>query len=346
LTEALVQAGHDVTLFASGDSVTDAELVACCPEALRLDPNSVDRLAHHVVQLERVLAQADRFDLVHWHVDYLHYPLSVRQHYAHLTTLHGRLDIPDLAAIYEHYAGVPVVSISDAQRAPMPWINWVGTVYHGVPESLYRFQSKPGTYLAFLGRISPEKRVDRAIRIAEATGIPLKVVAKVDPADREYFASIEPLLQSPMVEFLGEIGDREKSEFLGGALGLLFPIDWPEPFGLAVIESLACGTPVVAYDRGSLGELLGSGDGGFLVRGFDEAVRAVLALPVIDRRGCRRLFLERFTARRMAADYVRLYQRLIEEKSIHVARLADRLPRIDHRGERRVLHPRQVDAAG
>jgi glycosyltransferase involved in cell wall biosynthesis len=346
LTEALVEMGHEVTLFASGDSVTDADLVPCCRTALRLDPTSIDPLAHHVVQLERVLALADRFDLVHWHVDYLHYPVSVRQRYAHVTTLHGRLDIPELAAIYERYPGVPVVSISNAQRAPIPWANWVGTVHHGVPESLYRFEPKPGEYLAFLGRISPEKRVDRAIRIAEATGVPLKVAAKVDPADREYFAGIEPMFASPMVEFIGEISDREKSDFLGGALGLLFPIDWPEPFGLAVIEALACGTPVVAYERGSLPELLRGGRGGFLVNGFDEAVRAVLALPTVDRRGCRRLFLERFTARRMATDYVRLYQRLIEEKSTHVARSAGRIPRIDHRGQRRVLHSREVDAAG
>jgi glycosyltransferase involved in cell wall biosynthesis len=346
LTEALVQLGHEVTLFASGDSVTGAELVACCPEALRLDPNSVDPLAHHVVQLERVLAHADQFDLIHWHVDYLHYPFSIRQQYAHVTTLHGRLDLPELAMIYQQYSGVPVVSISDAQRVPIPWANWVGTVYHGLPESLYAFRPSPGKYLAFLGRISPEKRVDRAIRIAAATGIPLKVAAKVDAVDREYFATIEPLFDHPLVDFIGEIGESGKSDFLGGALGLLFPIDWPEPFGLAVIESLACGTPVVAYDGGSLPELLGSGEGGFIVREFDEAVQAVRSLAAIDRRRCRRLFLERFTARRMATDYVRLYQRLIEENSTHVARSADRVPRIDHRGERRVLHPRKIDAAG
>jgi len=250
LTEELVRLGHDVTLFASGDSRTSAKLVAPCSQALRLDADCRDQMAYHMILLDQVFERIKDFDIVHFHIDYLHYPLSRRATTAHVTTLHGRLDLPELATLYRRFPDVPLVSISDAQRRPIASANWQGTVYHGLPRDLYEFHPATGKYLAFLGRISPEKRVDRAIEIACRSGLPLKIAAKVDPADREYFkCEIEPLLDDPLVEFIGEIDDRQKSEFLGGALALLFPIDWPEPFGLVMIESMASGTPVIGWKR-------------------------------------------------------------------------------------------------
>ena len=312
LTEELVAQGHDVTLFASGDSRTAAELAPVCPRSLRLDPGCIDQLAHHLLMLEQVLQRADEFDVIHFHVDYLHFPLSRRARYPHVTTLHGRLDLPDLAPLYEEFDEEPLVSISDSQRLPLPWVNWLATVYHGLPRGLYRFHPERGSYLACLGRISPEKRIDRAIEIAKQVGIPLRIAAKVDKADQEYFDTvIEPLLHDPLVEFVGEIADDEKNAFLGNAHALLFPIDWPEPFGLVMIEAMACGTPVIAYSHGSVPEVMEQGRTGYIVEGLDDAVEAVRRLPRLSRARCREVFEERFTAARMARDYVAVYERLV-----------------------------------
>jgi glycosyltransferase involved in cell wall biosynthesis len=315
LTEELVRQGHDVTLFASGDSLTSARLVAPCPRSLRLDARCVDRLAHHILELELVLQELNRFDIVHFHTDYLHFPLVRRQALPHLTTLHGRLDLPDLVPLYQEFSEVPVVSISNAQRQPLQWINWQGTVYHGLPEDLYRCHEAPGTYLAFLGRLSPEKGVDRAIEIAKRVGMELKISAKIDSADRAYFGEVvAPLLRHPLVTYLGEIGDGDKGEFLGNASALLFPIDWPEPFGLVMIEAMACGTPVIAYRRGSVPELVQDGVTGFIVDDMEEAIQATERAPMLDRARCRQWFERHFSARRMAEEYVAIYQRLIDSQ--------------------------------
>lgn len=313
LTEELVRQGHQVTLFASGDSVTRARLVPGCPSSLRLNPNCIDQLAHHLVMLETVFRMRDEFDLIHFHVDYLHFPWSRRSPVPQLTTLHGRLDIPDLQPVYAEFTEMPVVSISHAQRAPLPDADWIGTVHHGLPRHLYTFRPRPAGYLAFVGRISPEKGADRAIRIARAAGLPLKIAAKVDAADRDYFHStVKPLLGGASdVEFIGEVGEREKNVLLGHALALLFPIDWPEPFGLVMIEAMACGTPVVAFPGGSVAEIMEDGVTGFVVQTVEEAVRAVARVPSLDRRRCREVFERRFTAERMAWDYVRLYERVV-----------------------------------
>jgi glycosyltransferase involved in cell wall biosynthesis len=315
LTEELVRQGHEVTLFASGDSVTQAELVAACPRSLRLDEGCIDQLAHHVLMLEQVFRQARHFDVLHFHCDYLHFPLSRRSRVAHVTTLHGRLDLPDLKPVYREFAEQPVISISDAQRRPLSWANWLGTVYHGLPLDLHTFRPGPGQYLAFLGRVSPEKRVDRAIEIARAVGMPLKIAAKVDRADREYYETkIKPMLREAgsLVEFLGEVGGQAKDEFLGNAHALLFPIDWPEPFGLVMIEAMACGTPVIAYPMGSVPEVMTDGVTGFVVDGIDAAARAVGRVGELSRRRCREVFEEQFSAARMARDYVALYGRLVD----------------------------------
>ncbi len=317
LTEELVAQGHEVTLFASGDSETRARLMPCSRRSLRLDPDCVDPIAPHLVMVERVMRQADRFDVVHFHIDYLHFPLSARFLGKHLTTLHGRLDIPELRPLYREYPAQPVVSISDAQRRPLAHANWLGTVYHGLPPSLYTFRPGPGAYLAFLGRVSPEKRLDRAIAIALASGLPLRIAAKVDKPDRDYFQTvIQPLLRQAgkQVEFLGEVGGTDKDEFLGNARALLFPIDWPEPFGLAMIEALACGTPVIAFRRGSVPEVMEDGVTGYIVDSVEEAVRAVARLDQVHRTACRRVFEERFSAERMARDYLAVYRRLLEAK--------------------------------
>ncbi|MBV9104591.1 MAG: glycosyltransferase family 4 protein [Verrucomicrobia bacterium] len=315
LTEELVQQGHEVVLFASGDSVTRAQLVPVSQRALRLEgPHVVDRIAHHVRMLEMVHRRVLDFDLVHFHIDYLHFPLATRFPTAALTTLHGRLDIPDLIPLFQEFPKVNLVSISNTQRKALGWANWRGTVYHGLPIGLYRFQEKPGSYLAFLGRISPEKRVDRAIKIAQRTGVKLKIAAKVDAVDREYFETeIRPLLDDPLIEFVGEIGEAEKNEFLGNALALLFPIDWPEPFGLVMIEAMACGTPTIAYRHGSVSELLENNKTGFIVDNLQGAVNAVKQIPRLSRRTCREAFERRFSASRMASDYLAIYKSLLSD---------------------------------
>src|SRR5215813_11875894 len=317
LTEELVRQGHQVTLFATGDSVTQARLVEACPRSLRLDKQCIDQLAHHIVLLEQVFRQASAFDLIHFHIDYLHFPLSVRQHIPTVTTLHGRLDIPDLVPLYQMFPSMPMVSISDVQRAPLPWVNWLGTVYHGLPEHLYTFREAPGTYLAFLGRITPEKGVEQAIAIAQQAGIPLKIAAKVDRVDRDYFREVvRPLLHNnSLVEHIGEVGEDNKDIFLGEAYALLFPIDWPEPFGLVMIEAMACGTPVIAYPRGAVPEVLEDGVTGWIVEGIEEAVQAVGQVPALSRARCRQVFEERFSASRMARDYLRLYNKLLGGRS-------------------------------
>ena len=315
LTEELVRQGHEVTLFASGDSVTSARLIPCCPNSLRLDKGCVDPMPHHLVMLEQVYRQAHEFDVLHFHIDYLHYPVSRRHALTQVTTLHGRLDIPDLVPLYREYREMPVISISDAQRRPLPWINWKGTVRHGLPADLLPFCPKGGEYLAFLGRISPEKGVETAIAIARQSGIRLKIAAKVDKADVHFYENeIKPLLDGPLVEFIGEIREDEKREFLGQARALLFPINWEEPFGLVLIEAMSCGTPVIAFGRGSVPEVIQDGVCGFIVHDVEGAVRAAAQVGALSRSRCRSYFEERFSVARMAADHLAIYRRLIEER--------------------------------
>ena len=312
LTEELVAQGHEVTLFASADSTTSARLIGCSQRSLRLSEGSIDTLAHHVLMLECVGRHAQDFDILHFHIDYLHFPFTRRGGWTAVTTLHGRLDIPDLGPLYEEFQDMPVVSISDDQRRPLPHANWRATVHHGLPRDLYRLNDRPRPYLAFVGRISPEKRLDRAIEIAGRVGMPLRIAAKIDAADREYFeTSIRAKFSLPYVEYLGEIGEHEKQELLGGATALLFPIDWSEPFGLVMIEAMACGTPVIAWRRGSVPEVLTDGVTGFLVQSVDEAVAAVQRTPNLSRARCRAVFEERFTAERMARGYVSIYEQLV-----------------------------------
>jgi glycosyltransferase involved in cell wall biosynthesis len=309
----LVRQGHEVTLFASGDSQTTAKLVAACPRGLWHDERCRDTLPHHVRLMELVFQDVSRFDVIHFHCDYLHFPLLRRHHGASLTTLHGRLHVQDLGALFEEYADVPLVSISDDQRRPMPRANWLGTVYHGLPRDLHTFGEGSSGYLAFLGRVAPEKGLDRAIAIARRAGVPLKVAAKIYPEERDYYKQvIEPLLRESRgsVEFLGEVGGRAKDEFLGNARALLFPIDWPEPFGLVMIEALACGTPVIAFRNGSVPEVIADGVTGFVVDTAEEAAEAVGRVAWLDRPTCRKVFEERFGAARMARDYLDVYRRL------------------------------------
>jgi glycosyltransferase involved in cell wall biosynthesis len=314
LTEELVRQGHEVTLFASGDSVTAARLVPCSERSLRLWPGSIDSLAHHLLMLERVAREAAEFDVLHFHIDYLHFPFSRRAGWRNVTTLHGRLDLPDLQPLYDEFSDMPVVSISNDQRSPLPQANWRATVYHGLPKELYAFQEGPGTYLVFLGRISPEKRVDRAIEIARRAGLPLKIAAKIDEVDRRYFESeIAALFELPFVEYLGEVGEEDKRELLGNAMALLFPIDWSEPFGLVMIESMACGTPIIAWKAGSVPEVMTQGVTGFVVDSIDDAVARTAEVSNLSRRHCREAFEQHFTVERMASDYVAVYERLIAE---------------------------------
>jgi glycosyltransferase involved in cell wall biosynthesis len=314
LTDALVAMGHQVTLFASGDSSTRASLEPAWPQALRLDPTIRDNIAPLIAMLETVARRADEFDVVHLHCDYLGYAALRRTGVPFLATLHGRLDLPELKPLYSVFSDVPVVSISDAQRGPLPEARYIATVPHGLPEGLLLAGSGAGGYLAFLGRISPEKAPDRAIRIAARAGMKLKIAAKVDRVDQEYFKQeIEPLLTQPHVEFIGEIAEHQKAEFLGNAAGLLFPIAWREPFGLAMIEAMACGTPVVAMRNGSVPEVVDEGVTGFITASEAEAATAAVRLPELDRVRIRKVFEKRFTAQRMAKDYVSLYQRLIGE---------------------------------
>jgi glycosyltransferase involved in cell wall biosynthesis len=313
LTEELVRLGHDVTLFASGDSMTSARLVSACPQSLRLDVRCKDQLAQHILLLQKVFDAKDDFDLVHFHVDYLHFPLTRREQLATVSTLHGRLDIPDLVPMYQEFREMPVISISDSQRKPLPWANWQGTVYHGMPLDHYDFQPNGGKYLAFLGRTSPEKGLDEAIAIAKLAGMPLKIAAKIDPTDHEYYElEIKPLLRDSNVEFMGEIGYPAKNEFLGNAAAVLFPINWPEPFGLVMIEAMACGTPVIAYPGGSVREVMKQGVTGFVVRDARSAADALQRLGELDRGKCRAYFEQHFSVERMAQDYLAIYERLVK----------------------------------
>jgi glycosyltransferase involved in cell wall biosynthesis len=316
LTEALVQMGHEVTLFASGDSVTSATLVPVVPRSLRLNPGKPDGVVWHTIMMDKVLEEAARFDIVHFHIDVLQLPLMRYCRTPSLSTAHGRLDLPDLKPLFRCFAQHPMVSISDSQRAPVPWANWRATVHHGLPLGLYAFHPQPREYFAFVGRISPEKRADRAIEIAKACGVPLRIAAKVDPADRDYFHRvIEPLLDHPLVTFHGEVGDREKDDLVGHAMALLMPIDWPEPFGLVMIEALACGTPVIAYNHGSVPEIIEHGVTGFVVGNQDEAIQAARNVRRIDRRRCRQAFEERFSSRVMARRYLDVYHELVAARS-------------------------------
>lgn len=316
LTEELVRQGHDVTLFASADSRTSARLRPICPRALRLE--ATERpcpLAWHVLQAELVAQECSRFDIVHNHADFLLFP-HIRSHaLPAVTTMHGRLDIPDQFALFKEFQEIPLVSISNAQRAPMRWANWAAIVYHGLPRHLYTPGEGKGDYLAFLGRVSPEKGLARAIRIAKATKLPLRIAAKIDTVDEKYFnRTIRPLLDDPQIEFLGEIGEDRKSEFLGNATAVLFPISWPEPFGLVVIEALACGTPVIAFPHGSVPEILDNGVTGFLVRSVKAAAAAVARIPTLSRSRCREVFETRFSVERMCRDYLRAYERVADER--------------------------------
>ncbi|MCO4294644.1 glycosyltransferase family 4 protein [Solitalea sp. MAHUQ-68] len=314
LTEEFVKQGHDVTLFASGDSITNAKLIKGSPKALRLDIGCIDPLAHHFVMLQKVFEMADQFDVLHFHIDYLHFPFSIRSDYCHITTLHGRLDLPDLQPLYSTFDKVPVVSISNHQRKPLLQANWVDTVYHGIPHDLYSLNSGEGHYLAFLGRVSPEKRLDKAIEIAKAVGMRLKIAAKIDKVDIEYFNHhIRHMLDHPLIEFIGEIGETEKKIFLGNAAALLFPIDWPEPFGMVMIEAMANGTPIIAFNKGSVPEIIDHGVTGFIVSNEQEAIEAVYNLPLIDRAECRRVFEHRFGADVMARNYIKVYERVAED---------------------------------
>ena len=311
LTDALVELGHDVTLFASGDSQTRARLVAASERSLRLDAGCRDQMAPQVLQLELLSKCAHQFDVIHFHTGFLHLPLARHLRAPSVTTMHGRLDLPELVPLMGEFADVPLVSISNDQRRPFPMLNWCATVYHGLPPRLLPFEACPGDYVAFVGRISPEKRLDRAIEIAGRAGLQLRVAAKIDAVDRAYFArEIEPLMRQPHVHYLGEIGETQKAALLGGAQALLFPIDWPEPFGMVVIEALSCGTPVLAWPGGSVPELIEPGVNGWIVDSIDDAVDALGRVAAIDRAACRASFDRRFTAERMARDYVSVYKHL------------------------------------
>lgn len=323
LTEELVRAGHQVTLFASGDSVTGARLIAPCERSLRKNERCKDPVAREVLLIDHVVEHIDEFDLVHFHTGYLHFPICRYLPIPHVTTLHGRLDIPDLVPVFDRFRDEPLISISNAQREPLAWANWQATIYHGLPVDQFRFRPRPGDYLAFLGRISPEKRADRAIEIAKRAGMRLKLAAKIDKADRRYFKKvIEPMLQQPHVEWVGEITDRDKDEFLGNAYALLFPIDWPEPFGLVMIEAMGCGTPVIAYESGSVPEVMEDGVTGFVVHDLDSAAKAVERVRDLDRARCRGVFEQRYVAKRMASDYIDVYTRLINNHAAKSRKLS------------------------
>jgi glycosyltransferase involved in cell wall biosynthesis len=321
LTEELVRLGHDVTLFASGDSRTSARLVPVWPKSLRLDGNVRDACALHMMMLEQVRRRAAEFDLLHFHLDYFPFSLFSRQSTPFVTTLHGRLDLPEHQPVFSIFSSAPVISISEAQRRPVPQAGWVRTIHHGLPDRLLTPQPIEPTYLAFLGRISPEKGIARAIEIAQRCGLPLKIAAKIDNLDRDYFdQTIRPLIDVSGAEYIGEITDREKSAFLSGALALLTPLDWPEPFGLVMIEAMACGTPVIAFNRGAVPEVVEEGVTGFVVENDEGAIRAVANIGELSRAAIRKRFEERFTARRMATDYLDAYRELI-----NVAELGGRL---------------------
>ena len=330
LTEELVGLGHAVTLFASGDSITSADLVSCSTRALRLDPAVRDTIPHFMLMLDKVRERAEEFDLIHFHVDLFHFPLFRALAAQTLTTLHGRQDLGDLKPFYSRFRDMPLISISDHQRRPLPHANFVATIHHGIPAGLHRPSFEPGSYVAFLGRISPEKRPDRAIRIARAAGIPLKIAAKVDKVDEDYFRNeILPLIDGPGVEFIGEINEHEKTKFLGEAAALLFPVDWPEPFGLVMIEAMACGTPVLAFRCGSIPEVIDDGVTGKVVDSEEEAIATLPDILAYDRRAVRRRFEARFDATRMARNYVSAYRGLLSKGSSKVERRRILPPRLD-----------------
>ena len=324
LTEELVAQGHDVTLFASGQSITAARLVACCAQPLRLNSAVRDVIPYYMMMLDKVRSMAGEFDILHFHIDQFHFPIFHDQARRTITTLHGRQDLPDLKHLYAGFPEMPLVSISNAQRAPVPKANFASTIYHGLPRGLLTATLQPkGGYLAFIGRISPEKGIDRAIAIARSVGLPLRIAAKIDRVDEAYFRSeIEPLLQGPGVEYIGEIDDRHKSKFLGEARALLFPIAWPEPFGLAMIEAMACGTPVLAFRNGAVSEVIDEGVTGYVIDDMNDAVPALARVLDLDRGRVRRRFEERFSVSRMARDYVRVYEQLIGEPDVPAAERA------------------------
>jgi glycosyltransferase involved in cell wall biosynthesis len=316
LTEELVKQGHDVTLFASGDSATSAKLVASVPEALRLKEKCEDSLAPHIAQLQEVIERSGEFDILHFHTDYLSFPFTQFLDVPHLTTLHGKLTVQELQMIYDTYPDEPVVCISDSQCKPLPQANFVGRVHHGLPIALFKKENGDGNYFAFLGRISPEKRCDRAIEIAISTNTAIKIAAKIDKADRDYFEQeIKHLFDHPLVDFVGEINENQKQEFLGNAKALLFPIDWPEPFGLVTIEAMACGTPVLAWNCGSVPEIIENGRSGFIVDSMEAAIDSAGKISSLDRSLVRQCFEQRFTATRMAEQYLELYQKLIVQNT-------------------------------
>lgn len=309
LTEELVLQGHEVTLFAPGDSITRAALVSAADKSQRSDPIRQDWLMCHTIMLDQIAGMADQFDVIHFHTDYLHFPIAKNLPVPHVTSLHGRLDLPELIPLYRYFNDVPLVSVSDSQRAPLPWVNWTDTVYHGLPFDSYSFHPDSGEYFAFIGRISPEKRVDRAIEIALRCDTPLLIAAKIDDFDLAYFNEcIKPLFDHPLVEYLGEIGEQEKRTMLGNARALLFPIDWPEPFGLVMIEAFACGTPVIAYRNGAVPEIMEDGVTGAIVTTQEQAVDAARNIGAIDRKRCRETFEKRFTVTHMAENYVNVYR--------------------------------------
>jgi glycosyltransferase involved in cell wall biosynthesis len=325
LTEELVARGHEVTLFAAGDSVTRARLVPACPEGLRLAGRRVDAVALHLAMLLRVYERARDFDVIHCHTDYFGLPLARGEGGGTVVTLHGRLDLPEVHPVYRAFPRIPLVSVSDAQRAPLAGVEWAGTAHHGLPRDLFRFHAGPGRFLLFLGRISPEKCPDAAVRVAIAAGLPLRIAAKVDPADRAYFEEVmRPLLRHPLVDFVGEVADDVKEQLLAGALALLFPVDWPEPFGLVLIEALACGTPVIARRRGSVPEVIEDGVTGFLCETEEEMAAAVARAPSLGRAACREAFERRFTAARMADDYLRIFAACRRRAPQQQVRFADR----------------------
>jgi glycosyltransferase involved in cell wall biosynthesis len=327
LTEELIALGHEVTLFASGDSQTSAKLEAVWPRALRLDGAVRDPNALHMMMLERVYQRSADFDFLHFHLDYYPFSLFSRQATPFVTTLHGRLDLPEHQPVFDTFNAVPVVSISNAQRRPLPQARWVRTVHHGLPERLLLPKPVKPSYFAFLGRIAPEKGVDRAIRISQHCGMPLKIAAKVDRVDQDYFdEQIQPMIKGGNVEYIGEITDKDKSEFLSGAIVLLVPIDWPEPFGLVMIEAMACGTPVIAFNRGSVPEVIDDGLTGFIVEDINGAIGAVDRLSHLSREKIRRHFEQHFTARRMAQDYLSVYRKLADSLAPHLRLVTDDAP--------------------
>ena len=336
LTEELVSRGHDVTLFASGDSVTTAALTPCSKRSLRLEGTVRDHVALTTIELAKVFDQQDKFDVIHNHVDYFAFPFARQSRAPMITTTHGRLDLPEIREVYEYFAEAPLVSISDAQREPLPGSNWLATVYNGIDLSLFNLHPEPGKYLAFLGRISPDKRPDRAIEIARALDMPLKIAAKVDAVDKDYFEHVvRPHLSNPLIEFVGEVGDRDKDEFLGNAFAYLFPIDWPEPFGLTMVEAMACGTPVVATNCGSVPEIVEDGVSGFICESLREMIDKVGSAQRLDRTRCRAYAEARFSATVMADGYEEVYRQTLFQDGRHV--------RIDNGEESRRLVERGAD---